>query len=161
MWGGRAHRRSTTISTHTVLTDTVKHIQGDYSPLITETIARHRAGQPVLYFSWTPNWTVGELVPGTDVVWLETPFPSLPDDQAAAIDRTFVAGLPGCARTTRARPAGLRMTFERSPTPDFLKSNPAIRRLLEEIVIPLEDISAQNARMITEGGDPGRHPPTC
>ncbi len=135
------------------LTDTVKHIQGDYSPLITETIARHRAGQSVLYFSWTPNWTVGELVPGTDVVWLETPFPSLPDDQAAAIDRTFVAGLPGCANDpcqTGWPPNDIRAVANS----DFLKSNPAIRRLLEEIVIPLEDISAQNARMITEGGDP-------
>ena len=135
------------------LTDTVEHIQGDYSPLITETIARHRAGQPVLYFSWTPNWTVGELVPGTDVVWLETPFPSLPDDQAAAIDRTFVAGLPGCANDpcqTGWPPNDIRAVANS----DFLKANPAIRRLLEEIVIPLEDISAQNARMITEGGDP-------
>ncbi len=135
------------------LTDTVEHIQGDYSPLITETIARHRAGQPVLYFSWTPNWTVGELVPGTDVVWLETPFPSLPDDQAAAIDRTFVAGLPGCADDpcqTGWPPNDIRAVANS----DFLKANPAIRRLLEEIAIPLEDISAQNARMITEGGDP-------
>ena len=135
------------------LTDTVEHIQGDYSPLITETIARHRAGQPVLYFSWTPNWTVGELVPGTDVVWLETPFPSLPDDQAAAIDRTFVAGIPGCAHDpcqTGWPPNDIRAVANS----DFLNANPAIRTLLEEIVIPLEDISAQNARMITEGGDP-------
>ena len=135
------------------LTDTVEHIQGDYSPLITETIAHQRAGRPVLYFTWTPNWTVGELVPGTDVVWLETPFPSLPDDQAAAIDRTFVSGIPGCANDpcqTGWPPNDIRAVANS----DFLEANPAVRRLLEEVVIPLEDISAQNARMITEGGDP-------
>ncbi|WP_419914808.1 glycine betaine/L-proline ABC transporter substrate-binding protein ProX [Candidatus Poriferisodalis sp.] len=135
------------------LIDTVEHIQGDYSPLITETISLQRAGQPVLYFSWTPNWTVGELVPGVDVVWLETPFPSLPDDQAAAVDRTFVPGIPGCANDpcqTGWPPNDIRAVANS----DFLNANPAIRTLLEEIVIPLEDISAQNARMITEGSDP-------
>ncbi len=135
------------------LTDTVEHVQGDYSPLIAETISRQRAGEPVLYFSWTPNWTVGELVPGVDVVWLETPFPSLPDDQAAAIDHTFVAGIDGCANDpcqTGWPPNDIRAVANS----DFLNANPAIRTLLEEIVIPLEDISAQNVRMVTEGGDP-------
>ena len=135
------------------LTGTVEHVQGDYSPLIAETIARQRAGEPVLYFTWTPNWTVGELVPGLDVVWLETPFPSLPDDQAAAIDRTFVAGLPGCASDpcqTGWPPNDIRAVANA----DFLETHPAVRTLLEQVVIPLADISAQNARMITEGGDP-------
>ena len=72
-------------------------MQGAYSPLITETIDRYHAGQPVLYFTWTPNWTVGELEPGREVIWLETPFPSLPADQIAFLDRTAIAGIPGCA----------------------------------------------------------------
>lgn len=145
-----------TIDHHLVaygLTDTVKHVQGDYSPLIAETITRQRAGEPVLYFTWTPNWTVGELVPGIDVVWLETPFPSLPDDQAVAIDRAFVAGIHGCASDpcqTGWPPNDIRAVANT----DFLDANPAVRTLLEQVVIPLEDISAQNARMITEGGDP-------
>ena len=135
------------------LADSVEHIQGDYSPLITETIARQRAGQPVLYYSWTPNWTVGELVPGVDAVWLETPFPSLPDDQAGAIDRTFVAGIAGCANDpcqTGWPPNDIRAVANA----DFLDANPTVRTLLEQVVIPLEDISAQNVRMVTEGGDP-------
>ena len=79
------------------LTQTVEHVQGDYSPLISETLARHRAGQPVLYYTWTPNWTVGVMVPGSDAVWLEVPFPSLPADQASALERTAIAGIDGCA----------------------------------------------------------------
>ncbi len=135
------------------LEGTVEHIQGDYSPLIAETVARHRAGQPVLYYSWTPNWTFGELVPGVDVVWLQTPFPSLPRDQTASVGRTLVAGIPGCADDpcqTGWPPNDIRAVANS----DFLKANPAVRTLLEQIVIPLEDISAQNARMISEGGDP-------
>ncbi len=135
------------------LNDTVEHIQGDYSPLIAETIARQRAGEAVLYFSWTPNWAMGALVPGVDVVWLQTPFPSLPQDQADSIDRTSVAGIPGCAEDpcqTGWPPNDIRAVANA----EFLDTNPAVRTLLERVVIPLEDISAQNARMITEGGDP-------
>ena len=135
------------------LTGTVEHVQGDYSPLIAETIDRFRAGQPVLYFTWTPNWTVGELVPGSDVVWLETPFPSLPADQASALDQTAIAGIAGCANDpcqTGWPPNDIRAVANSH----FLEANPSVRTLLEQVVIPLADISAQNVRMVTEGGDP-------
>ncbi len=135
------------------LAGTVEQVQGDYSPLITETIDRFRSGQPVLYFTWTPNWTVGELVPGSDVVWLETPFPSLPPDQAAALDRTAIAGIAGCANDpcqTGWPPNDIRAVANS----DFLDANPSVRTLLELVVLPLADISAENARMVTEGGDP-------
>ena len=135
------------------LTGTVEHVQGDYSPLIAETIDRFRAGQPVLYFTWTPNWTVGELVPGSDVVWLETPFPSLPQDQASALGQTTIAGIPGCANDpcqTGWPPNDIRAVANSH----FLDANPSVRTLLEQVVIPLADISAQNVRMVTEGGDP-------
>ena len=136
------------------LSGTVEHVQGDYSPLIAETIARYRSGQPVLYFTWTPNWTVGEMVPGRDAVWLEVPFPSLPDDQASALDSTAIAGIDGCANDpcqTGWPPNDIRVVANS----DYLEVNPSVRRLLEQVVISLEDISAQNVRMVTEGGDPG------
>ena len=135
------------------LSETVEHVQGDYSPLITETLARHRAGQPVLYYTWTPNWTVGVMVPGRDAVWLEVPFPSLPAEQASALDRTAIAGMDGCANDpcqTGWPPNDIRVVANS----DFLDANPSVRRLLEQVVIPLEDISAQNVRMVQLGGDP-------
>jgi len=135
------------------LTDTVEHVQGDYSPLITETIAEHRAGRPVLYYTWTPNWTIGEMVPGRDAVWLEVPFPSLPADQASALERTAIAGIDGCANDpcqTGWPPNDIRAVANS----DFLDANPSVRRLLDQVVIPLEDISAQNVRMVQLGGDP-------
>ena len=135
------------------LAATVEQVQGDYSPLITETIDRSRSGQPVLYFTWTPNWTVGELVPGSGVVWLETPFPSLPQDQASALDRTAIAGIDGCANDpcqTGWPPNDIRAVANS----DFLDANPSVRTLLQQVALPLADISAQNVRMVTEGGDP-------
>ncbi len=132
---------------------TVEQVQGDYSPLIAETIARFEAGQPVLYYTWTPNWTVGELVPGRDVVWLETPFPSLPPDQSAFLDQTSILGIPGCANDPCLvgwPPNDIRAVANSG----FLEANPAVRRLLEQVVIPLGDISEQNAHMVRDHGDP-------
>ena len=135
------------------LTETVEQVQGDYSPRISETIARYRDGQPVLFYTWTPNWTIGEMVPGRDAVWLEVPFPSLPEDQASALDRTAIAGIAGCANDpcqTGWPPNDIRAVANS----DFLDANPPVRTLLEQVVIPLDDISAQNVLMVTEGGDP-------
>ena len=135
------------------LTATVEQVQGDYSPMLAEVISRARAGQPVIYYTWTPNWTVGELVPGRDVIWLETPFPSLPADQDAFLDRTAIAGLRGCANDPCQvgwPPNDIRAVANSA----FLEANPAVRRLLEQVVIPLGDISHQNALMVEDEGDP-------
>ena len=135
------------------LQETVEQVQGVYSPLIRATFDRYRSGQPVLYYTWTPNWTVGELQPGRDVVWLETPFPSLPADQIAFLDQTSIGGIPGCAGDPCQvgwPPNDIRAVANSS----FLEANPSIRRLLEQVVIPLADISAQNALMVADEGDP-------
>ena len=136
------------------LSATVEQVQGDYSPRIAETITRYRAGAPVLYYTWTPNWTVGELVPGRDVVWLETPFPSLPPGQVSFLDQTTIPGIPGCANDPCQvgwPPNDIRAVANSG----FLEANPSVRRLLEQVVIPLDDISAQNALMVEDEGDPG------
>ncbi len=134
------------------LTGTVEHVQGDYSPLMHEAIERLDSGEPILFYTFTPNWTVGELVPGEDVVWLETPYPSLPPGQSGE-DSTLVAGLDGCAADpcqTGWPPNDIRAVANR----DFLAANPAVERLLEQVEIPLDDILEQNALMVEGEGDP-------
>ncbi len=132
----------------------VEHVQGDYSPLIAETIELHTVGQPVLFYTFTPNWTVGELVPGRDVVWLETPYPALPPGQEESEERTSVADIPGCAANpcqTGWPPNDIRVVANSS----FLDDHPTLRTLLEQVAIPLEDILDQNARMVDGEGDIG------
>ena len=53
------------------LRDTVEHNQGEYSALIANTIANYKTGKPILYYTWTPYWVSGKLVPGKDVVFLQ------------------------------------------------------------------------------------------
>jgi hypothetical protein len=63
------------------LRDAVTHNQGSYSAIIADTITRFKKGEPVLYYTWTPYWVSGVMVPGKDVVWLQVPFSSLPGER--------------------------------------------------------------------------------
>ncbi|MBY5163756.1 glycine betaine/L-proline ABC transporter substrate-binding protein ProX [Salsipaludibacter albus] len=135
------------------LADTVEQVQADYSPLMLDAVDRVAAGEPVLYYTFTPNWTVGELVPGRDVRWLQTPGASLPDQPDLPDDVTRVAGLAGCPDDpcqTGWPPNDIRAVANEG----FLDDNPPVRRLLEQVTIPLDDILDQNARMIEGEGSP-------
>jgi ABC-type proline/glycine betaine transport system substrate-binding protein len=126
---------------------TVEHVQGDYSPLMDDTIARYKRGEPILFYTWTPNWTVGTLVPGRDVVWLQVPFPSLPIDQQDMEGQSVIRDVPGCDTDPCAMgfpPNDIRVVANKQ----FLENYPDVKRLLESVEIPLEDISWQNAKML-------------
>jgi len=126
---------------------TVEHIQGNYSPLMDDTVARYKQGGSILFYTWTPNWTVGTLVPGKDVVWIQVPFASLPKEKEDLKDLTVIKGVPGCVADPCAMgfpPNDIRVVANKL----FLAHYPDIRRLLELVEIPLEDISRQNAKML-------------
>ena len=125
------------------LRETVTHVQGDYSALMEDTLTRYEAGQPVLYYTWTPNWTVSELRIGEDVVWLSVPFSSVPNDPEVdtAVDSLFVCLETPC--DTGFGVNDIRVVANMA----FLQENPSAAVLFENVVIPLEDIAAQNARM--------------
>ena len=117
------------------LRDTVTHNQGEYNALMADTIARMQNGQPVLYFTWTPYWVSGALVPGKDVEWLDVPYTSLPDGVTAntefggknlgfAVDNMYILA-----------------------SDKFLADNPAAAKFLESVKIDINDISAQNKLM--------------
>ena len=125
------------------LRDTVDHIQGDYSALMADAIARYRLGEPLLAYTWTPNWTVSELVVGEDVTWLSVPFSSWPDDPEAD---TEVESMPVCLETPcniGFAPSDIRVVAN----VEFLGGNPTAAALFELVVIPVQDIAAQNVRM--------------
>ncbi|MCG6282912.1 glycine betaine/L-proline ABC transporter substrate-binding protein ProX, partial [Vibrio diabolicus] len=48
------------------LRDTVTHNQGNYAAIIADTISRYKKGDSILYYTWTPYWVSGVLVPGKD-----------------------------------------------------------------------------------------------
>ncbi|OBY28071.1 glycine betaine/L-proline ABC transporter substrate-binding protein ProX [Leisingera sp. JC1] len=122
------------------LRDTVNHNQGAYNAIIADTIARNAAGENVLYYTWTPYWVSGALVPGKDVEFLAVPYSSLPD--GAAGDTTFNGKDLGFAVDS------IRVVA----TDEFLAANPAATKLFELAKIDINDISAQN-KLIADGED--------
>ncbi|MDX8535746.1 glycine betaine/L-proline ABC transporter substrate-binding protein ProX [Mesorhizobium sp. VK25A] len=120
------------------LRDTVVHNQGEYNAIIADTIARFKNGKPVLYYTWTPYWVSGALVPGKDVEWLSVPYTSLPD--GAKANTKF-----------NGKNLGFAVDSERIVARnDFLKANPAARKLFEVAKISINDVSAEN-KLIADG----------
>lgn len=119
------------------LRDTVTHVQGSYAALIADTITRHKQGQPILYYTWTPYWVSGVLRPGQDVVWLQVPFSSLPGEQAKLDTKLPNGQNYGFVLNTQRIVANKQFTAK----------NPSAAKLFEVMALPVADINAQNLRM--------------
>lgn len=123
----------------------VEQVVANYTDLINDVVRqRVEAGEPVLFYTWTPNWTIDVLTPGEDVVWLESP--ALEADEGT----TSVSGLAGCAGDDPCELGWPVNDIRAVANTEFLDENPPIRRLLEVVEIPLQDIADQNARMAME-----------
>jgi len=132
------------------LRETVSHNQGSYSALLADTIARYRAGKPVLYYAWTPHWVSNELQPGKDVVWLEVPFSSLPSEQ-----KGLETKLPN------GKNYGFVVNQQQIvANKAWAEKNPAAAQLFAIMQLPVGDVSAQNHLMSqgqNQAGDIARH----
>lgn len=119
------------------LRDTVTHNQGNYAAIIADTISRYKKGDPILYYTWTPYWVSGVLVPGKDVVWLEVPFSALPGDRAD-VDTTLPNG----------KNYGFAMNaMNIVANKQFAEENPAAAKLFEIMKLNINDVSAENMMM--------------
>lgn len=126
--------------------DNVEQLDDDYDTMFDEVRAKVDAGEPVLFTTWMPTGYVDELVPGEDVVWLESP--SLDDDED---ENTVVEDLEGCATGADSCDLGWVINDIRvAANGDFLDDHPDVERLLEAVEIPLDDILEQNVRMSAE-----------
>ncbi|MDX1742875.1 MAG: glycine betaine/L-proline ABC transporter substrate-binding protein ProX [Ruegeria sp.] len=112
------------------LRDFVNHDQGSYFALIANTLARFDEGAPIFYYTWTPQWVSGVLVPGKDSRWLEVPYYSAPDGSEAA------------SKLPDGRDLGFAInTVQIVANKEFVDANPAAAKLFEVASIPIEDIN--------------------
>ncbi|MDT8365672.1 MAG: glycine betaine/L-proline ABC transporter substrate-binding protein ProX [bacterium] len=124
------------------LAGTVKHNQGSYFALMANTITKHKNGEPILYYTWTPLWVSGILVPGENVQWLTVPRTDLPGGEEGA--NTL---LPD-GRNVGFSVNNIRILANNK----FLAKNPAAKKFFEMVQIPINDISAENL-MMNKGED--------
>ena len=119
------------------LRDTVTHNQGSYSAIIADTITRFKEGKPVFYYTWTPYWVSGVMVPGKDVTWLNVPFSSLPGERS---------------NIDTALPDGSNYGFEANnqriiANREFAEAHPDAAKLFSIMQVSSNDISAENLLM--------------
>ena len=119
------------------LRDNVTHNQGSYSAIIADTITRYENGESILYYTWTPYWVSGVLVPGKDVTWLQVPHSSLPGERAD-VDTALPDGSNYGFQANNQRIIANR---------EFAEANPAAAKLFEIMELSANDISAQNLLM--------------
>ncbi|MBS7663502.1 glycine betaine/L-proline ABC transporter substrate-binding protein ProX [Pseudomonas lalucatii] len=118
------------------LEKSVSHNRGSYFALMADTIARYKDGQPILYFTWVPQWIAGVLVEGQDVVWLEVPHTDLPDGNNS-VNTSFQGKNLGFAVDE------VKAVLNK----DFAEENPAALKFLSLVQITTDDESAQNLKM--------------
>ncbi|TFH86036.1 proline/glycine betaine ABC transporter substrate-binding protein ProX [Billgrantia azerbaijanica] len=128
------------------LADTVEPIKASYSASMADALGRYQEGGSIFFYTWTPNWTVGLLKPGEDVVWLTVDEASLPEDQKQFEDATVVEDVAGCTEDpcNLGWPANDIRPVVNS---EFAANNPAAAKLFEVVRISVDDIFAQNAKM--------------
>src|SRR6056300_596969 len=117
------------------LGDFINPIKAEYSASMADALARYKNGESVLFYTWTPNWTVGAFKLGKDVVWIEVPYS---ETKSVAVANATKSKINMGFGADDIRPFA---------NADFLKNNPKARKFLEVATIPLADISAQNLKM--------------
>ncbi|MGF7160763.1 glycine betaine/proline transport system substrate-binding protein [Rhodoligotrophos appendicifer] len=111
------------------LRETVTHDQGSYFALMADTITRYEAGQPIFFYTWSPQWVGSVLRPGRDVVQLNVPFSASTNGSDTAL------------------PDGTNPGFKVNNiivlgNKEFVETNPAAKRFFEVAKIPLADVNA-------------------
>jgi len=126
------------------LSDHIHHGTAGYSAAMADTLARYGTGGHILFYTWTPNWTVSKVVPGEDVVWIGLPAAAHPGGLSA--DELTHAGVDGAATDP------ILMGFAASDIQvvanvQFLDDNPAAAKLIEIMAVPMNDVSNQVNKM--------------
>ena len=128
------------------LDDHINPIKAGYSASMADTLARYKAGEPIFFYTWAPNWTIGMLKPGQDVMWINVPEIKPLESQMAGKDRMTVSGIDG-AVTDPLKAGFVVSDIQIVANKQFLAKNPAAKRFFELFTLPLADINVQNTKM--------------
>ncbi|MBC17552.1 MAG: proline/glycine betaine ABC transporter substrate-binding protein ProX [Desulfovibrio sp.] len=137
------------------LDDHINPVKASYEAGMADALGSFKAGEPVFFYTWAPNWTIFKLKPGKDVVWIGVPEIVPTEAQAPAKERMTVSGIDGAVSDP------IKLGFVVSDirlvaNKKFMEANPAAKRFMEVFELPLIDINEQNTRM-NEGEKTDKH----
>lgn len=128
------------------LDDHINLIKAGYSASMADTLARYNNGEPIFFYTWAPNWTVGKLKPGKDVMWINVPEIIPSEAQKDNVDLMTVTGIEGTV-TDEWKSGYVATDIRVVANKKFLAENPAAAKFLELFTVPVSDINAQNVKM--------------
>jgi glycine betaine/proline transport system substrate-binding protein len=128
------------------LSEHINPVKASYEAGMASAIAGYKAGDPLFFYTWAPNWTIFKLKPGTDVVWINVPEINATQAQSPGVDRMTVSGIEG-AVSDPVKLGFVVSDIQIVANKKFTASNPAARKFFEEFTLPLNDINEQNTLM--------------
>ncbi|MEE4240815.1 MAG: glycine betaine/L-proline ABC transporter substrate-binding protein ProX [Desulfopila sp.] len=128
------------------LKDHINPVKASYEAGMASAMASYKAGNPIFFYTWAPNWTIFKLKPGEDVMWINVPEIMPKDSQKSAVERMTVAGVEG-AVSDPVKLGFVVSDIRIVANKKFAESNPAAKRFFEVVTLPLVDINEQNTRM--------------
>ncbi len=128
------------------LDEAINPVKASYEAGMASTLAEYKNGEPIFFYTWSPNWTVFKLKPGKDVLWINVPKIIPKESQMADKDSMVVSGVTG-AVSDPVKLGFVVSDIRVVANKKFLKQNPAAARFFELFTLSLDDINGQNTKM--------------
>lgn len=128
------------------LKDHINPVKAAYEAGMAAAMGAYKAGEPIFFYTWAPNWTIFKLKPGKDVMWINVPKIIPKESQAPAVDRMTQSGIEG-AVSDPIKLGYVVSDIRIVANKKFLAKNPAAKKFFELFTLPLSDINEQNTRM--------------
>jgi glycine betaine/proline transport system substrate-binding protein len=128
------------------LKDAINPVKASYEAGMASALASYKAGEPIFFYTWAPNWTIFKLKPGEDVMWINVPEIMPKDSQKSAVERMTVSGITG-AVSDPVKLGFVVSDIQIVANKKFIEKNPAAKKFFEEFHLELIDINEQNTRM--------------
>jgi len=128
------------------LENDINPVKASYEAGMASALGSYKNGEPVFFYTWTPNWTVYKFLPGKDVMWINVPEINPSDAQKGSEDRMTVSGVVG-AVSDPVKLGFVASDIRIVANKEMLAKNPAVKKFFEVFTLPLLDINAQNTKM--------------
>ena len=124
----------------------INPVKAAYEAGMASAIGAYKSGEPIFFYTWTPNWTIFKLKPGEDVMWINVPEIIPKESQKPAEERMTVSGIKG-AVSDPVKLGFVVSDIRIVANKKFIEKNPAAKKFFEVLTLPLIDINEQNTRM--------------